>query len=390
MGNGGTPTDVQEVFIPGIYDLTGATGEVGTPTSHGARDAIAYVNDNDIIGATNIEHEWVDYAYEIEQARQAYDDFSQDDPPAILGWGTPDTEGLAPQVARDETVYVSGSYSENLMCAETDYNFYPNLDYSSQNRAQLQWIADNDPGSTVATVTDLNNPFGTQIQQDTEDYAGNIAVSHEGFVSLSLGASSATSQVSRLEDMGVDYVLGHLTAAPFQALIQDARSAGLASDLLGTTWSMDEARTRGAPDTYEGARTVNAFKTMDQVLTEDTRGAQAVQEAWSNNQDGDIESAENASLHYIRGFIHTLVLTRAIQHTKEAGGDPQEGADFRDGMFAITDWDAWGLALPMDFQEGDRRATMQGIITQSVEGGELVTDTTAELPRNEDWITEGC
>jgi branched-chain amino acid transport system substrate-binding protein len=390
MGNGGTPTDVQEVFIPGIYDLTGATGEVGTPGSMGSRDAITYVNNSDFIGGTTIRHEWVDYAYEIEQARQAYDDFSQDDPAAILGWGTPDTEGLAPQVARDEVVYVSGSYSENLMCPETDYNFYTNLDYTSQNRAQLQWIADNDAGSTVATVTDLNNPFGTQIQGDTEEYAGNIDVSHEGFVSLSLGASSATSQVSRLDDMAVDYVIGHLTAAPFQALIQDSRSAGLGADLLGTTWSMDETRTRGAPGTYEGARTVNAFKTMDQVLTEDTRGAGAVQEAWANNQDGDIESAENANLNYVRGFIHALSLAKAIKNAKEAGMDPSQGANLREGMFAITDWDAWGLALPMNFQEGDRRATMEGLITQSVEGGDLVTDTTAQLPRNEAWITEDC
>jgi branched-chain amino acid transport system substrate-binding protein len=390
MGNGGTPTDVQEVFIPGIYDLTGATGEVGTPGSMGSRDAITYVNNSDFIGGTTIRHEWVDYAYEIEQARQAYDDFSQDDPAAILGWGTPDTEGLAPQVARDEVVYVSGSYSENLMCPETDYNFYTNLDYTSQNRAQLQWIADNDAGSTVATVTDLNNPFGTQIQGDTEEYAGNIDVSHEGFVSLSLGASSATSQVSRLDDMAVDYVIGHLTAAPFQALIQDSRSADLGADLLGTTWSMDETRTRGAPGTYEGARTVNAFKTMDQVLTEDTRGAGAVQEAWANNQDGDIESAENANLNYVRGFIHALSLAKAIKNAKEAGMDPSQGANLREGMFAITDWDAWGLALPMNFQEGDRRATMEGLITQSVEGGDLVTDTTAQLPRNEAWITEDC
>lgn len=393
-GNGGGSdggSETQEVFIPGLYDLSGATAEVGVPTSYGSRDAISYINNSDFLGETTIKHEWTDYSYKIEQARQAYDQFtSQGDPPAILGWGTPDTEGLAPQVARDKIVYISGSYSENLMCPGTGYNFYPNLDYSSQNRAQLQWINDNAAGSTVATVTDLNNPFGTQVQEDIKSYAKNLDLTHEGFVSMSLGASSATSQVSRLKEMGVDFVLGHLTAAPFQALIQDARSGYPEAKLLGTTWSMDETRTAQAPDTYQGSRTVNAFKTMDQVLKDDTRGSKAVKEAFSSNREKSIEESEHANLHYVRGFIHSLVLAKAIKNTKKAGNDPTSGADLRQGMVAITDWDSWGLSLPFNFKEEDRRATMSGIISRVEQGGNLVTDTTVDLPRKEAWISEGC
>lgn len=390
-GGGGGGGETNEVFIPGLYDLSGATAEVGTPTSYGARDAIKHVNDSDFLGETTIRHEWTDYGYKIEQARQAYDQFtSEGSPPAILGWGTPDTEGLAPQVARDQIVYVSGSYSENLMCPETNYNFYPNLDYSSQNRAQLQWINDNAAGSSVATVTDLNNPFGTQVQEDIEQYASDLDLTHEGFVSLSLGASSATSQVSRLKEMGVDYVLGHLTAAPFQALIQDARSGYPEAKILGTTWSMDETRAAQAPETYSGSRTVNAFKTMDQVQNEDTRGAKAVKDAFSNNRDKSIEESEHANLNYVRGFIHSLVLAQAIKNTKDAGNDPTSGSDLRQGMFDITDWDAWGLALPFNFKEEDRRATMKGIISRVEQNGNLVTDTTVDLPRKMAWINEGC
>lgn len=385
-GGGGENT----VFIPGIYDLSGATAEVGIPTSLGARDAISHVNDSDFIGETTIEHDYTDYAYKIEQARQAYDQYTSNrSPPAILGWGTPDTTALAPRVARDEIVYVSGSYSEDLMCPSSDYNFYPNLDYSSQNRAQLQWINDNDAGASVATVTDLNNPFGTQVQGDTEEYASGLDLTHEGFVSLSLGASSATTQVERLKEMGVDYAIGHLTAAPFQALIQDARNGYPEVNLLGTTWSMDETRTRQAPDVYNQSRTVNAFKTMDQVREEDTRGAQAVKEAFSNNRDAPIGESDRANLNYIRGFIHTLVLAKAIKETKAAGNDPTNGPDLREGMYAINDWDAWGLALPFNFQEDDRRATMQGVVTQTQSDGALVTDKTVDLPRNAQWI-EDC
>ena len=383
-GNGNGDDGGSSIFIPGLYDLSGPTAEVGVPTANGSRDAIAYINNNDLIEG-EIDHEWVDYAYDIENARQNYDDWSQDGPPAVLGWGTPDTTGLAPQNAREEIVYVSASYSEDLMIGESTYNFFGNLDYSSQNRAMLQWINDNDPGASVATVTALDNPFGTQVEDDTEEYAADLDLTHEGFINLSLTANSASTQVSRAADLGVDYVLGHLIAAAFQVLAQEMNNEFPEAELLGTTWSIDEIRVSESPEIYEGTRTVNAFKTFDEVANSDTRGAEAINTAFEENRDTSMDDTTVANLHYVRGFIHSLVLMRAIQNAQDSGGDPTSGSDLRQGMFDIDDWNVWGLAEPFDFREDDRRATMRGRVYQVVDG-EMEFETTVELPRETAWI----
>ena len=57
-GNGGPVT------VAGIYDLSGATSDVGRPTALGSRDTIGHFNENDTLGR-QIEHPNNDYAYEV-------------------------------------------------------------------------------------------------------------------------------------------------------------------------------------------------------------------------------------------------------------------------------------------------------------------------------------
>ena len=131
-GNGGEGGDgANEVRVPGIYDESGGTADVGRPTAIGSRDAITYFNENDEL-PREIAHPNNDYAYEVQQAQQLYDDYtSGDDPPVIVGWGTADTEALSGAVAEDEIVYISASYSANLLTEEAPYNFFGNLDYTN-------------------------------------------------------------------------------------------------------------------------------------------------------------------------------------------------------------------------------------------------------------------
>ena len=91
-GNGGGE---DEVTVPGIYDESGGTADVGRPTAIGSRDAITYFNENDEL-PREIAHPNNDYAYDPQRAQQLYDDYtSGDNPPVIVGWGTADTEALS-------------------------------------------------------------------------------------------------------------------------------------------------------------------------------------------------------------------------------------------------------------------------------------------------------
>ena len=381
LGGGGGGSD--SVRVPGLYDISGGTSDVGRPTAIGSRDAITYMNENDIVDR-EIAHEWNDYAYEVPQAQQYYDEYTSDsNPPAIIGWGTADTEALAGQVARDQIVYVSASYSANLLTEDAPYNFFGNLDYTSQARAHLKWIADNDSGAKIAFIFS-NNPFGQAPVEGGKQYAEELGLEVGSDINLPLTANSATTQLRQARDGNVDYLIHQNTAAPMQVLMKDQKDVYPEVTVCGLTYTVDELRAQQSPDVFEGARYVNAFRTFQGALDEGGDGATMIEENF-DREGRSMDNAEVANLNYVRGCIHTLLVTKGIQNAIDAGNDPTQGSNVRQGMFEIQDDDMWGLAQPFNYMEDDRRPTMTGRLFE-VSGGELSFDTTVELPRRDDWI----
>ncbi|TKR26009.1 ABC transporter substrate-binding protein [Natronomonas salsuginis] len=379
-GNGG----IGEVDIPALYDLSGATSDVGRPTGIGSRDAIAWLNESDEIDF-QIAHDWVDYAYEVPQAQQNYSSYtSGDEPPIIIGWGTADTEALASDVAADEIVYISASYSDDLLGEETPYNFFANLDYTSQGRAHVKWIADNDPDATVAYIHNTT-PFGEAPVEGGEAYAEELGLDVVDSIALELSANSADTQVQRAENNGVDYLIHQNTAAPMQVLLSSIEERGADIEVMGLTWTVDEFRAQEAPDLFEGVRYVNSNISFAQAMNSDADGWQIIEESFER-EGHSMDNPEIANINYVRGVVHALLAVEGVRHAQEMGLDPSSGADIREALIDIDDFDAWGL-LPetYDYQDGDRRPTMNGQ-TYVVEDGEMVPDEMVELERREDWL----
>lgn len=373
----------EPVYIPGLYDMTGPTSDVGRPAGIGSRDSIEYVNENDVID-WEIDHEWVDYAYDVPTAKQYYDEWtSSHDPPAIIGWGTGDTEALAPQVARDKIVYVSASYSPNLLKAETPYNFIGNLDYASQARMHLKWIAENDPDATVAFIFNTT-PFGKAPVEGGKLYAEELELDLAPDIALELTANSAKTQLRKAKNNDVDYLIHQNTSAPMQVLLKDRQDVYPEVNVMGLTYTVDEYYISQSPDLYEGVRYASAFKTFQEALDSGGKGADAIRASF--DREGRVmDNVKVAQLNYVRGFIHGLLIMKGIESAGNEGLDPSNGEDLRKGMLGIDGWDVRGLAEPYDYKEGDRRPTMNGRIYQ-VTDGEMQYDTTFELPRREDWI----
>lgn len=378
--------DGEGVRVPGLYDLSGATADVGRPTGLGSRDAIAWYNENDELDE-EIVHDWQDYAYDVEEAQRQYSGHTADDaPPAIIGWGTADTEALAEDAHFDEVVYISASYSDALLGSDTQYNFYTNLDYTSQGRAHLQWIADNDPGATVAYIHN-STAFGESPVEGGEAYAEELGLEVVNSITLELDEGDAGTQVQRAEDEGVDYLIHQNTADPMRVLLQaiDERDADIT--VMGLTWTVDEFRVAEFPDLFEGARYVNSNITWDEAMNADVRGTRIIEESFER-EDRDVDDPENANLNYVRGVTHASLAIEGIKKAREMGNDPHSGADVREAIFELDDFDGEGLLPePLDYREGDRRATMTGQMYQ-VQDGELVHDDEIELERREDWLPE--
>jgi branched-chain amino acid transport system substrate-binding protein len=105
--------NAEEAKVGQLTDFSGATADVGVPFGQGIIDAIAWANKK---GGVNVVLDTVDYGYQVPRAVAQYKKWSSPDNkvPAILGWGTADTEALTGFIAHDQIPYVSASYSAAL------------------------------------------------------------------------------------------------------------------------------------------------------------------------------------------------------------------------------------------------------------------------------------
>ena len=372
------------ITVPGIYDESGATSDVGRPTALGSRDTIKYINENNVLPRP-INHPNEDYAYEVPQAQQLYQQFtSGSEPPMIIGWGTADTEALSGSVAEDQIVYISASYSANLLePEEAPYNFFGNLDYTSQMRSHLKWIADNDSGAKIAMIYP-NNPFGQSPVEGAKQYANELGLEVGSDINLSLTANSATTQVRQAQNSNIDYLLFQGTSAPMQVLLQARQDVYPDVTVCGSTYTVDERAVAASPEIYEGARYVNAFRSFQSALDNGGQGAKIIR-ANFKREGRSMDNPEVAQLNYVRGVIHALLMRYGLQNTINQNLDPTMGKNARQGMFGIENNNMGGLSEPFTYQEGDRRPTMTGRLFE-VTDGTLSFDTTVKLPRRKEWI----
>ena len=108
------PADLraQEIRLGSLNDFTGPTSDVGKDAGLGIREAIQYVNDTGGINGKRIKLLQYDYGYRVPEAITTYKRFRDfDKAVAVFGWGTGDTEALAPTVAKDKMPYLSHSFS---------------------------------------------------------------------------------------------------------------------------------------------------------------------------------------------------------------------------------------------------------------------------------------
>ena len=142
---------VRDIPIGGIFDVTGATGDVGKEYAMAIKDYIKYVNENGGINGRKIKLHDVDYQYKIPQAIAAYKKMkARNKIIAVMGWGTGDTEAMAPMMTKDKIPYLSASYSEHLTDAKKfPYNFITAMSYSDQAGVAMAFIKKNWKGKDL-------------------------------------------------------------------------------------------------------------------------------------------------------------------------------------------------------------------------------------------------
>lgn len=304
----------EPILIGGIYDLSGATGDVGTPYSEGARDYIEWRNaTQDGVGGQPIELEWQDYAYEVPNAEQLYTQFVANGAVGIQGWGTGDTEALRDSVTADEIPFMSASWSEELVDpAESPYNFVVGPTYSDQMRVALGWIAEDAGGPTEVAVFHNDSPFGTSPIADGQDY-----IEEQGFdigyaaYPMAGGATDYVGDISRAESQGAEYIVIQNVASPAAQLIRDLRDQGSDIQVVCLNWCAAELTVELAEEAAEGVIGVHPFLGPDSGAA----GLEPIA-AWLEEQGRSIEDVDT---FYVQGWYTTHAMAEGLAALVESG-----------------------------------------------------------------------
>jgi len=343
----------QEVKLGSLNDLTGPTSDVGKDVALGIREAVQYVNDTGGINGKKIRLFLYDYGYRVPEAITTYKRFRDfDRVPAVLGWGTGDTEALSPTVAKDRMPYLSHSFSAKLTDPKTaPYNFVYGTDYSSNARAAMTaWFEEvwqKDPRFKAAREKGEKPrvvmfyafpiPYATAPIKALKDHAALLGFEVGPDQDVSLVALDTKSQVLAAKAFKPHLAWHGNTTMSVAATIKDAHALELGADHIVNNWGYDENLVRLAGPAAEGVMgiAVTAFygekvPLMDKVLEYGKKINPGV-------------PPEARMIRTVQSWVQVLMMAEAMKRADKAG--KLNGPGIKEAFETFKGWTP-GLGRP--------------------------------------------
>ena len=373
-----SPTQAkEEIKLGALFDLTGATSDVGWHYADGIRDYIQHLNEEEggIEDGVTVKLVWTDYQYKIPQAISAYTKFvKRDKVVAILGWGTGDSEALKTKIVKDQIPYISASFSQHLVWPPK-WNFLPIGTYADQVRIVMKYMKDqwDQPRRPRMALIYNDTGYGRAPLEPAKAYAEEIGIDLVSTEVVGLQDLEATSQLLRIKEKAADFVFIQETYTATSTVLKDARRLGLKDVVFtGNFWGTGKKLVELAGEAAEGYLGI-----MPVAI-------------WSDESEG-IKFARmlNAKYHpnvayrepqYMAGMVNAMIMVHAVEVAlKEAGGDPKQvkGSDVFDALQNMENFDTKGLTTPVSYGTNERRGAKKGRLV-TIKNGNLVTAT--------DWL----
>ncbi|MDO9110388.1 MAG: ABC transporter substrate-binding protein [Desulfatirhabdiaceae bacterium] len=354
----GGASGAEVINIGALSDLTGATSDVGKDYAMGIAEAVHYVNDTGGINGKAVKLFQFDYGYRIPEALTKYYLFKQKKCVAVLGWGTGDTEALAPFVDKDKMPYVSAFYPGHLCDPKkAPYNLFFATDYSTQARGLItawfdkKWPTKPDFGKRkprIACAYMTASPLSSASIKAAKDQATILGFDIGPDQDVSLLALETKNQIQALKEFKPDVVLHTNTVLSVAATLRDAHALELGADHIIMNWGYDENLPVLAGKAAEGALGCAPWaffgqnvKLMDKVME------------YAQKYNPGIPP-EKRTIHTVQAWGNVLGLAEALKRADKAG-DLSGESILKKGFETMTDFEI-GLGLaPVSFSGTDHR-----------------------------------
>ena len=364
-GDAGGGSD-EPIKVGMIADLTGATGDVGTPYNEGMLAYVDWRNADGGVADREIEPMSNDYAYEVPQAEQLYKQYVNDGAVAIQGWGTGDTEALHTKVASDELPFMSGSFAESLTDpGEAPYNFVVAPTYSDQMRIALNWIEEDSGGDGEVAVFHHDSPFGLAPVGDGEDWIGEQGYDL-GYQAYPMpgGQQNYVGLLSQAQSQGAGYIVIQNVASPAAQVAKDIAAQNLDMKIVCLNWCGNELfiDTAGA-DVAEGHMLIQPFAPISAK-----KDGHADMLSYLEEQG---EDPETKGTSWVQGWMVMHVMAEGMEQAAE--DEDITGPAIREALETMGAIDTGGVIGEGNIEfsaDSHRGSTSAGIYT--AEDGEMV------------------
>jgi branched-chain amino acid transport system substrate-binding protein len=350
-GGGGAAGGNEPIKVGAIFDLTGATGDVGTPYSEGVKGYVEWLNAQGGVEGHPIELISADYAYKVDVAEQLYSQYVSEGVVAFMGWGTGDTEAMRTKIAEDKIPFMSASYSAALLDMEAaPYNFLIGTSYSDQAIIAIRWAIDdwaakgNSGGPNVALIHH-DSPFGTSPVADARAFA---EANDTEFTSLAMpgGVTDYVAELAQIKTFGANYVIVHTVSSPAAVLLKDAKSQGFDAQFICLNWCADEILVNLAGDAAEGVMGAIPFAPPSSPVA----GHKDAEEFLK----GKGKTLEEATLHYTQGWWTMATMTEGIRRVLQEGKEVN-GENIRAALEGIQNFNTGDVTSTINFSPTSHR-----------------------------------
>jgi branched-chain amino acid transport system substrate-binding protein len=373
---GGGDAPKEPIKIGGIFDLSGATSDVGVPYADGVKDYVAFVNASGGVNGRKITLVSDDYAYQIPRAEELYNRLvTQESVVAIMGWGTGDTIAMTPKITKDKLPFMSASYSADLVAdvAKTPYNFMIGQTYSDQARLVLKYIKDNWKGTSPPKVSLAygDNAFGKSPIEDAKKYMQENGITNTSDVVMPAGVLDLSPQLLSVKAQTPDFLLMQNTSAPVAVAAKSAKTAGLDKTVLATlNWGYGEKTIELAGAAAEGMLGVAPFV----GLSDEAPGLKEIRD-WNDKSGKDWKKQP---VNYVQGWLTMKVMVEGLRRVQgELTGEKLKAA-----LEALSAYDTGGIADKITFSSKSHKGALAARVFK-VQGGKWVRilDLTAASTR---------
>lgn len=349
---GGDPVSEADapITIGAIFDLTGATSDVGTLYAEAIRDYYDRLNELGGIAGREVDLLWNDYGYDVAKAEQLYSEYVQAGAVMFMGWGTGDTEALRGRIAADRIPFVSASFSHVLGDpSEAPFNFLVGTTYSDQLFILLDYLIEEAEasGGEMPNVALMHHPspFGlSPWRQGGEDYAKERGIEmapHE----MARGNTDFSATLTRIAESGANTVVFQNTSGPVSIAVKNARDLGLDLRFACLNYCSNEVLVDLAGDAAEGVL-------ASIIYSPPGEGIDGLNEAaeYLASKGGSIDEE---GLLYGQGWTVASLVTEAIERAAASG---EVTGDSIFAAFETFDgWDTGGVTAPVTYTSTDHR-----------------------------------